>query len=249
LTFNCTIAERMHKYVVIPCLADILTETHKEKVQRIMLATFRNMLDKVEDHDIVRDNALQMVQCKVLKTLELLQEKKHEDSELTEDIEYLIEKLLNSVQDLSSFDEYTTEIRSGRLNWSPVHKSEKFWRENAQRFNEKNFEILKMLIKILETSTDPLVLCVASHDLGEYVRHYPRGKTIIEKLEGKQLVMRLLTHEDPNVRYHALLAIQKIMVHNWEYLGRQLESGDQTQDKGGKGGAKQAGAKSVPAKA
>lgn len=28
-------------------------------------------------------------------------------------------------------------------------------------------------------------------------------------------MMRLLTHEDPNVRYHALLAVQKIMVHNW----------------------------------
>lgn len=38
---------------------------------------------------------------------------------------------------------------------------------------------------------------------------------IIEQLQGKQFVMRLLTHEDPNVRYHALLAVQKIMVHNW----------------------------------
>ena len=58
----------------------------------------------------------------------------------------------------------------------PVHRSEKFWRENADRLNEKNYEILKMLIKLLETSQDPLVLSVASFDLGEYVRHYPRGK-------------------------------------------------------------------------
>ena len=27
----------------------------------------------------------------------------------------------------SSFDEYTAEVKSGRLEWSPVHKSEKFW--------------------------------------------------------------------------------------------------------------------------
>lgn len=69
--------------------------------------------------------------------------------------------------------------------------------------------------------------------------------SIIEQLDGKQLVMRLLTHEDPNVRYQALLAVQKVMVHNWwvfaafvyqflkvlfnslfssrEYLGKQLE--------------------------
>lgn len=52
---------------------------------------------------------------------------------------------------------------------------------------------------------------------------------MIEQLGGKQLVMQLLAHEDPNVRYEALLAVQKLMVHNWEYLGRQLEkeqSGD-----------------------
>lgn len=27
--------------------------------------------------------------------------------------------------------------------------------------------------------------------------------------------MQLLGHEDPNVRYEALLAVQKLMVHNW----------------------------------
>lgn len=50
--------------------------------------------------------------------------------------------------------------------------------------------------------------------------------------------MQLLAHEDPNVRYEALLAVQKLMVHNWEYLGRQLEkeqtgTGDKTAPKGG----------------
>ena len=36
-----------------------------------------------------------------------------------------------------------------------VHRSEKFWRENADRLNEKNYEILKMLIKLLETTQGP----------------------------------------------------------------------------------------------
>lgn len=43
----------------------------------------------------------------------------------------------------SSFDEYASEVRSGRLEWSPVHKSEKFWVENNTRLNEKNYELLK----------------------------------------------------------------------------------------------------------
>lgn len=36
-------------------------------------------------------------------------------------------------------------------------------------------------------------------------------------------MMQLLSHEDPNVRYEALLCVQKLMVQNWEYLGKQLE--------------------------
>lgn len=39
--------------------------------------------------------------------------------------------------------------------------------------------------------------------------------SVIEQLGGKQLVMQLLGHDDPNVRYEALIAVQKLMVHNW----------------------------------
>lgn len=49
---------------------------------------------------------------------------------------------------LSSFDEYSSELKSGRLEWSPVHKSEKFWRENAVRLNEKNYELLKWVADV-----------------------------------------------------------------------------------------------------
>jgi len=193
-------------------------------VIRIILATFRNVLEKVEDREMVRESALQMVQSKTLKTLEMMDAKKYDDPDLQDDIDFLSEKLHANVQDLSSFDEYCTELKSGRLQWSPVHKSEKFWRENAQKFNERNFDMIKTLIKTLDVATDPLILCVAAHDIGEYVRYHPRGKNVIEQYQGKQAVMRLLTAEDPNVRYHALLAVQKLMVHNWEYLGKQLDA-------------------------
>ncbi|KAB0793326.1 hypothetical protein PPYR_12946 [Photinus pyralis] len=228
LTFNPLLAEKMNKFNVIPFLADILSDSVKEKVTRIILAVFRNLIEKPEDSQVSKEHCIAMVQCKVLKQLTILEQRKYDDEDVSSDVEFLTEKLQSSVQDLSSFDEYATEVKSGRLEWSPVHKS-KFWRENAQRLNEKNYELLRILVHLLETSKDALVLSVASFDIGEYVRHYPRGKHVIEQLGGKQLVMQLLAHEDPNVRYEALLAVQKLMVHNWEYLGKQLEkeqSGD-----------------------
>lgn len=131
-----------------------------------------------DEPELARENAIILVQCKVLKHLEILQQsgQKFDDPDIKDDIDFLYEKLQASIQDLSSFDEYATEIRSGRLEWSPVHTTEKFWRENAARLNEKNYELLKILIRLLEASKEPMVLAVAAHDIGEYVRHYPRGK-------------------------------------------------------------------------
>lgn len=41
-----------------------------------------------------------MVQCKVLKQLDILQTRKFEDPDIVEDLEFLNETLYNSVQDL-----------------------------------------------------------------------------------------------------------------------------------------------------
>jgi len=229
LTFNPDIAEKMNKCAIIPILADILADAQKEKVSRIILAVFRNLIEKPEDKQVVKENCISMVQCKALKQLEFIEQKKFDDEDIQADIDFLKEKMEASLQDLSSYDEYITEVRSGRLEWSPVHRSEKFWRENAAKLNDRNYELLKILINLLETSKDHLVLSVACFDLGEYVRHYQRGKHVLEQLNGKTLVMSLLGHEDPNVRYEALLAVQKLMVHNWEYLGRQLKNEQQGQ--------------------
>nr|CAG4651729.1 EOG090X044C [Triops cancriformis] len=215
LSFSPQLAESMNKYSVIPILGDILNDSVKDKVTRIILAVLRNLIEKPEDPQIAKEHCVSMVHAKVLKQLSILQQHKFDDEDIIVDIDFLNEKLQSSIQDLSSFDEYATEVKSGRLEWSPVHKSERFWRENAVRLTEKNYELLKVLIHLLEASKDPLVLAVAAYDLGEFVRHHPRGKHVLEQLGGKQLVMQLLGHEDPNVRYEALLAVQKLMVHNW----------------------------------
>ncbi|KAM4605336.1 V-type proton ATPase subunit H [Polymixia lowei] len=229
LAFSPQLCEQLRRYNVVPALSDILQESVKEKVTRIILAAFRNVLEKSAERETRQEYALAMIQCKVLKQLENLDQQKYDDEDITDDIKFLLERLGESVQDLSSFDEYSSELKSGRLEWSPVHKSEKFWRENAVRLNEKNYELLKILTRLLEVSDDPQVIAVAAHDVGEYVRHYPRGKRVIEQLGGKQLVMNHMHHEDQLVRYNALLAVQKLMVHNWEYLGKQLQSSDQQQ--------------------
>lgn len=46
--------------------------------------------------------------------------------------------------------------------------------------------------------------------------------SVLDKINAKQTVMQLMTNEDQKVRYNALVAVQKMMVNNWEILGKQI---------------------------
>ena len=59
------------------------------------------------------------------------------------------------------------------------------------------------------------ILSIAVHDLGQYVRFYPRGKTLVESLGAKVAIVNMMEHPDPAVRYEALVATQKILTQNW----------------------------------
>jgi hypothetical protein len=52
---------------------------------------------------------------------------------------------------LRTYDEYISELSSGRLSWSPVHNSDAFWRENAAKLNEKDSEGVKYVPVVLFT--------------------------------------------------------------------------------------------------
>lgn len=72
-----------------------------------------------------------------------------------------------------------------------------FWKENATKLNDKDHEQLKyvryffprriqadkflqrILVRLLKESDDAIILAVAAHDLGQYVKHYERGKKCV----------------------------------------------------------------------
>lgn len=114
LTFNPLLAEKMNKFNIIPILADILSDCAKEKVTRIVLAVFRNLIEKPDKAQVAKEHCIAMVQCKVLKQLSIFEQRRFDDEDIAADVEFLSEKLQSSVQDLSSFDEYATEVKSGR---------------------------------------------------------------------------------------------------------------------------------------
>lgn len=226
MSFDSIVASQLDQGTshIISDIAQLMGATRKEKVVRMCLATLANLLTVPDSLDARTKNAQVMISYKVLPFVEVrVADDNFEDEDVEADTKLVKEHLERVFDEMSSFDEYASEISSGLLEWSPVHRSPKFWRENASRLNEERHKLLKILIQLLETSTDAQVLAVAAHDCGEYVRHYPRGKSVIETLGGKKYIMRHMHNEDPQVRYEALIAVQKLMTQNWGKLGKDLK--------------------------
>ncbi len=82
-------------------------------------------------------------------------------------------------------------------------------------------------MELLKTSRDPTVLAISAHDIGQFIRHggdkakqyiillclhvkLTCSRTITD-LGGKTRVMELMGHENGDVRYEALMTVQRLM--------------------------------------
>ncbi|QRV75408.1 V-type H+-transporting ATPase 54 kD subunit [Ceratobasidium sp. AG-Ba] len=195
---------------LVSVLVGIAQGAGKEKVIRVIIATFKNLATKAP-----AENLPSMLVAKLLPFCKNLATRKWTDEEIVEDVTFLRDLLQQNFESLSTYDEYTSELASGHLSWSPVHESESFWKENAAKLDEKDYAQIKRLVELLKTSEDNTVLAVAAHDLGQYVKHHDRGKKIVTDLGGKARVMELMTHSNPDVRYRALLSVQRLVSAPW----------------------------------
>ncbi|KAG6812765.1 hypothetical protein H0H92_000680 [Tricholoma furcatifolium] len=211
LSFEQDVAEELNKkYDVIPLLIDVAQGAVKEKVIRVVVATFRNLVVKAP-----AANLPAMLVAKLLPFAKNLCTRKWQDEDVLEDVQFLRDELTANFQSLTNYDEYMSELASGHLSWTPVHESDDFWKENASKLNDNDCQQLQILLRLLKDSSDPLVLAVAAQDIGQYVRHCDRGKKLVEKFNGKARVMELMTHEDSEVRYRALISVQQLVSQPW----------------------------------
>jgi V-type H+-transporting ATPase subunit H len=224
LSFNGEVQQRLTEPKLIYNLCHILRRCNKVKVIRISLSVLRNLLGVSKNNEL-------MLSYGIMSSLSLLKQKRWGDEELEGNIKHIEETLEKNVDDLTSWDKYRNEVLASQLEWSPPHKSVKFWQENHSKFEEDDYLLLRKLKEILENNHDLKVLCIACWDIGEFVRVHPHGKLISKTLELKTPVMRILTEAEKNrdpgqnddedaqkLAKEALTALQKLMITNWEYL-------------------------------
>ncbi|KAF2461079.1 vacuolar ATP synthase subunit H [Lineolata rhizophorae] len=186
----------------------------KEKTTRLLLSTLRNLLST---------NRTSLLPAAVLARLPALLQNvagRHlTDLDLLEDLQALREMLDDYTKTQTTFDEYAAEVRSGHLRWSPPHRSEAFWRENARRILEAaNGELPRKLADIMAKSWDHdrQVLAVGCNDVACLVREVPEKRPMLEKLGLKTRVMELMQSGDEAVRWESLRAVGEWLRYSFE---------------------------------
>lgn len=197
---------------LIAKLVEIVKSSPKEKVVRVSLCTLRNLLG-------IGAASNDMVVFGLMPVLEAMQQRKFADEDIPDDVDFMYNALQVNLQTLSSWDVYKTELDSGKLEWSPSHKSENFWKDNYKSFEGGSCAAVKQLISLL-SSEDPQVLAIACNDISEFIKYNPEGRRLMTQYGAKPLAMQVLKHPDPTVQKHALTCVQRLMVINWEYLNR-----------------------------
>ena len=194
---------------VVTLLKATFQDCRVEKILRMALAVVKNVISAPSISEA-------MVESGILHAIQPLEFEKWRDAELYEEIRSVAATVANETSKHSNFERYERELGSGALKWGFIH-SEKFWLENVTNFDRDAFAPVAQLLKLLGSS-DPITQAVACHDLGEFARLHPSGKRAIAKLNGKNVVMALMSSPNREVSKEALLCTQKLMLNQWQKL-------------------------------
>ncbi|KFM25396.1 putative V-type proton ATPase subunit H [Auxenochlorella protothecoides] len=207
LSFHKPAADLLANTATVGGLVDAVRVAQKEKLVRVALLALQNLLahGPAGLEFAIVDKGLRRV-------LEVRATQSWDDGDVPELLAALGASLERGVCELSSFERYRRELLLGQLAWGPLHTADDFWAQNAERLAEGNGQLLRVLLKLVESSRDATTLAVGCNDVARFVAAYPHGRGIVTELRGKELVMRLMVHPDQAVQRQALACVQRILL-------------------------------------
>ncbi|CAG7923222.1 unnamed protein product [Penicillium olsonii] len=206
--------ELQEEYEIIQLYTQLLRLSPKEKTTRLLLATL---------YSLCSANRTTLLPIAVFVRLPALLANlagRHlTDPDLLEDLTALSSMLEEYTKTQTTFDQYSAEVQSGHLRWSPPHKNLTFWKENARRIvEESNGALPKKLVEILSKSwdNDKQVLAIACNDVRNLVKEVPERRGQLERLGLKARVMELMADKDEAVRWESLHAVGEWLRYTFE---------------------------------
>ena len=168
------------------------------------------------------------VACGLSRLCDSLLAQQWDDPDVSAALQVCREGAAAAARRAASWPVYRAEVLGGRLTWGPAHdggsgsgsgsgsEAQAFWAANAKRLEERDAEVLRTLVRLLEApSSDARTLAVACSDLARYAdasNPPERARALLTSLGANRHATRLLAHSDPEVRRHALGAVQRIVL-------------------------------------
>ena len=208
----CESLIRTREQEIIALYAQLLRLSPKEKTTRLILATLLNLVSSN------RNLLAVAVSVRLPALLGNLKSRKLSDEDSIEDLKNLNDMLSEYTSSQTTLDEYSSEVMTGHLRWSPPHKDANFWSENAEKIiSENHSELPKKIAEILGKSwdNDKQVLAIACNDIGWLVKLVPAKRDTLEKLGMKVRIMELMTDSNEAVRWESLKAVGEWMRYSF----------------------------------
>ena len=176
------------------------------------------------------------VSCGLARVCDALLAQQWDDPDVAAALRACREGAIAAARRACSWPAYRAEVLGGRLTWGPAHEGPSggaaggsaflgtsdagppvdFWSANARRLEERDAEVLRSLVRLLSApSSDATTLAVACSDLARYADASgapDRARALLTSLGANAHATRLLAHADPEVRRHALAAVQRIVL-------------------------------------
>jgi V-type H+-transporting ATPase subunit H len=199
---------------IIPLYTQLVRASPTEKTTRLLLATLNNLLST--NKTTLMPAALP---ARLPYILTNLKSRNLTDQDLLEDLDNLVAMVDDYTKTQTTLDEYAAEVQSGHLRWSPPHKDQAFWRENALRVVEENKgELCKKLAEILskDWQNDKQVLAIGCSDVAYLVKECPTKRQQLEKYGLKTRIMALMQDENETVRWESLRAVGEWLRYSFD---------------------------------
>lgn len=202
------------EYNIIQLYTQLLKLSPKEKTTRLIVSTLYNLLSAN------RSSLLPVASfARLPSLLSNITSRQLTDPDLQEDLQSLKDMMDEYTATKTTFDEYVAEVTNGHLRWSPPHRSQTFWAENARRIlDENNAGVVRQLAEIMKKpwDNDKQVLAIACNDIGALVREVPEKRGQLERLGLKTRIMELMGEADENVRWESLKALGGWLKYSFE---------------------------------
>jgi V-type H+-transporting ATPase subunit H len=158
LTYECntsvTVRMAFARDNAVHSLVDLVSSAPREKVVRVALSALRSLAQCTADaapspsakKEVTGSTFLnEMIGCGLIKYVDQMKERQWTDPDIVDDLDVLYKLLHENFKEMSTWDVYLAEVKSGSLEFGFLH-TEKFFKENAKKFEgpDGDFYVVKV---------------------------------------------------------------------------------------------------------